>query len=158
MSDALGPVAYGESSEHQVFLGRDFSHERTYSEEVANEIDKEVRRLMEEAYEASRTIITENRDKLELIAQGLIAHETLTAKQLDELLTTGNVTFDKENDDDDDRDSSPMSPLLVGETEPAAKRMKVQRRQRKKQFPSKRPSPNSTLRATTDMFTIVSQL
>ena len=124
MSDALGPVAYGESSEHQVFLGRDFSHERTYSEEVANEIDKEVRRLMEEAYEASRTIITENRDKLELIAQGLIAHETLTAKQLDELLTTGNVTFDKENDDDDDKDSSPMSPLLVGETEPAAKNSK----------------------------------
>ena len=104
MSDALGPVAYGESSEHQVFLGRDFSHERTYSEEVANEIDKEVRRLMEEAYEASRTIITENRDKLELIAQGLIAHETLTAKQLDELLTTGNVTFDLEIDDDDDKD------------------------------------------------------
>ena len=71
MSDVLGPVAYGESQNHQVFLGRDINHQRNYSEEVASEIDKEVRKYMEEAYEACRKIITENRDKLELIAQAL---------------------------------------------------------------------------------------
>ena len=50
MSDVLGPVAYGESQNHQVFLGRDINHQRNYSEEVASEIDKEVRKYMEEAY------------------------------------------------------------------------------------------------------------
>ncbi|MCR5438992.1 MAG: ATP-dependent zinc metalloprotease FtsH [Selenomonas sp.] len=96
MSDVLGPVAYGESQNHQVFLGRDINHERNYSEEVASEIDKEVRKYLEEAYEACRVLITENRDKLELIAQALIERETLTAKQLEELLTTGKLSDDEE--------------------------------------------------------------
>lgn len=91
MSDVLGPIAYGESQNHQVFLGRDFNHQRNYSEEVACEIDKEVRRYMEEAYEECRRILTENRDKLELIAQALIERETLSAKELEELLTTGKI-------------------------------------------------------------------
>ena len=91
MSDVLGPVSYGESADHQVFLGRDLNHQRNYSEEVASEIDKEVRRYLEEAYEACRTIITENRDKLDLIAQELIERETLTAAELEELMTTGKI-------------------------------------------------------------------
>ena len=91
MSDVLGPVAYGENQNHQVFLGRDINHERNYSEEVASEIDKEVRKYLEDAYEACRQIITDNRDKLELIAQALIERETLSAKQLEELLTTGKL-------------------------------------------------------------------
>ena len=91
MSDVLGPIAYGESQNHQVFLGRDFNHQRNYSEEVACEIDKEVRRYMEEAYEECRKIITENRDKLELIAQALIERESLSAKELEELLSTGKI-------------------------------------------------------------------
>ena len=95
MSDVLGPVAYGESQNHQVFLGRDFHQERNYSEEVASEIDKEVRKYLEEAYEACRQIITEHRDKLELIAQALMERETLTAKQLEELLEKGFITEDE---------------------------------------------------------------
>ena len=101
MSDVLGPVAYGESQNHQVFLGRDINHQRNYSEEVASEIDKEVRKYMEEAYEACRKIITENRDKLELIAQALMERETLTAKELEELLTTGSITDPDDKDEDD---------------------------------------------------------
>ena len=46
MSDVLGPITYGEGAEHQVFLGRDFNHQRNYSEEVASEIDKEVRKYI----------------------------------------------------------------------------------------------------------------
>jgi len=100
MSDVLGPVAYGEAQNHQVFLGRDFNHERNYSEEVAGEIDKEVRKYLEEAYEACRKLITENRDKLELIAQALMERETLTAKQLEELLTNGKLSDEDEKKTD----------------------------------------------------------
>ncbi len=82
MSDVLGPIAYGEGSEHQVFLGRDFASQRNYSEEVAGEIDKEVHRYMEEAYDECKKILIENRDKLELIAQALMDKETLTAAEL----------------------------------------------------------------------------
>lgn len=118
MSDALGPVAYGESADHQVFLGRDLNHQRNYSEDVASEIDKEVRRIMEEAYEACRTILTNNRDKLELIAKELIEHETLTAQQLEELMTTGKVTYEYDDaSKGDDKGTPAVTPLLVGVTE-----------------------------------------
>ncbi|MDY4697921.1 MAG: ATP-dependent zinc metalloprotease FtsH [Selenomonas montiformis] len=123
MSDVLGPVAYGESQNHQVFLGRDFNHERNYSEEVASEIDKEVRKYLEAAYEACRQIITDNRDKLELIAQELMERETLTAKQLEELLTTGRLSDDDAHDDEPedngprDGDPAPVSPELVSQQE-----------------------------------------
>ena len=105
MSEVLGPVSYGEGAEHQVFLGRDINHQRNYSEEVASEIDKEVRRYIEEAYEACRKIIIENRDKLDLIAQELIERETLTASELEELMTTGKIR--EKDEDHDDRDDEP---------------------------------------------------
>ena len=126
MSDVLGPVAYGESQNHQVFLGRDFNHQRNYSEEVASEIDKEVRKYMEEAYEACRKIITENRDKLELIAQALMERETLTAKELEELLTTGHIT-DPDDPDEDDKPNSgtpAVTPLPVEQEEKPAEEAK----------------------------------
>ena len=118
MSDVLGPVAYGESQNHQVFLGRDFHQERNYSEEVASEIDKEVRKYLEDAYEACRKIITENRDKLELIAQALMERETLTAKQLEELLETGKISEDetKEAPKDDNNDPKDGDPALIPPT------------------------------------------
>ena len=102
MSDAIGPIAYGEEN-HQVFLGRDLNRERNYSEEIAGEIDREVRRYIEEAYEACRTIIVENRDKLDLIAKELLERETLSAAELEELMTKGAISEkDKQSDDTDD--------------------------------------------------------
>lgn len=101
MSKSLGPVAYGENQNHQVFLGRDFNHERNYSEEVASEIDKEVRKYLEDAYDACRVILTENRDKLELIAQALMERETLTASELEELVTKGKLSDDSNTKKDD---------------------------------------------------------
>lgn len=89
MSDVLGPVAYG-ADQTQQFLGQT---QRNYSEEVAGEIDKEVHKYMEEAYESCRTIINENRDKLEMIAQALMDKETLTAAELKEMV------FGKSEDD-----------------------------------------------------------
>jgi cell division protease FtsH len=78
MSDILGPVAYG-NDQNQMYFGQS---QRNYSEEVASEIDKEVHKYLEEAYEACRTIINEHRHELDLIAQALIDKETLTAAEL----------------------------------------------------------------------------
>ena len=110
MSEKLGPISYGESPNHQVFLGRDFNHQRNYSEEVACDIDKEVRRYMDEAYEACRTILQENRDKLELIAQALLEYETLSAKQLEELMETGKIKEPPLGDDDEHKDDDTGKP------------------------------------------------
>ena len=111
MSEAVGPIAYGEEN-HQVFLGRDFNRERNYSEEVAGEIDREVRRHIEEAYEACRVIITENRDKLDLIAQALLERETLNAAELEELMTKGTIT-DKNKDENKSDDTGKPLPIPV---------------------------------------------
>lgn len=108
MSDVLGPISFGEGQNHQVFLGRDLNNQRNYSEEVACEIDKEVRRYIEDAYEACRRIITENIDKLHLIANALMERETLDAKQLDELMTNGFI-----KDDESDESDEPKTPTLA---------------------------------------------
>ena len=120
MSDVLGPVSYGEDANHQVFLGRDLNNQRNYSEEVASEIDKEVRRIMEDAYEACRQIITENRDKLELIANALLERETLTAAELEELMRTGKLPDPPQDDDHDDTGKPAMTPLASAEPASAA--------------------------------------
>lgn len=102
MSDKLGPIAFGKSQNHQVFLGRDFNHERNYSEDVACEIDKEVRRYMEEAYEAARKILLDHIDKLHLIANALIERETLEASELEELMTKGFISAKDDSNDQND--------------------------------------------------------
>ena len=117
MSSVLGPVAYGSGKDHQVFLGRDLNNQRDYSEEVASEIDKEVRRYIEEAYEECRTLLTDNVDKLHIIAEALIEKETLEAAELKELVGFGNVTEKEEakaddgkSEDDHDDDESKLIP------------------------------------------------
>ncbi|MCE5287237.1 MAG: ATP-dependent zinc metalloprotease FtsH [Pelosinus sp.] len=91
MSDVLGPITFGRRQE-QVFLGRDISRDRNYSEEVAYSIDKEVRRLIEDAYTKTEDMLKTNIDKLHLIAKALIEYETLEGTQLDELLQTGTLS------------------------------------------------------------------
>jgi len=76
MSERLGPMIFGQKEE-LVFLGREIGEQRDYSESVAEEIDEEVRRIVSEGYERARTILSENRDKLELVAQTLLEVETL---------------------------------------------------------------------------------
>ena len=111
MSEAIGPIAYGEEN-HQVFLGRDFNRDRNYSEEVAGEIDREVRRYIEEAYEACRVLITENREKLDRIAEALLERETLNAAELEELMTKGSIS-DKGTKDDEPDDTGKPLPIPV---------------------------------------------
>ncbi len=85
MSDKLGPQTFGEPN-HEVFLGRDFSANADYSPEVAYEIDKEIRRLIDDAFDTSRTILTERRVQLDLMAQVLIERETVDKDELAALL------------------------------------------------------------------------
>ena len=80
MSDVLGPQTFGEKEE-LIFLGREIGEQRNYSEEIAEEIDREVRQLVDEAYERARTIIRESRAKLDELARRLIEHETVDASE-----------------------------------------------------------------------------
>ncbi len=88
-SEKLGPVNYSSSDE--VFLGKDFSTRQSYSEETASEIDEEVKAIIEEAYEAAKTILSEHMEQLKAVAEGLLAVETLDNQQF-ERLYDGTVT------------------------------------------------------------------
>lgn len=91
MSENLGPITFGRKQE-QVFLGRDIAQDRNYSEEVACAIDKEVRRLIEDAYAKTEEMLQNNMDKLHLIANALMEKETLEANELEQLLKEGKIT------------------------------------------------------------------
>lgn len=85
MSEKLGPMTLGEG-QHEVFLGRDFSATPNYSQEIAFEIDKEVRRLIDEAYDTAHRILTERREQLDLMADVLVERETVDKEELEALL------------------------------------------------------------------------
>jgi cell division protease FtsH len=82
MSDEFGPMALGKKDE-QVFLGRDITHIKDYSEETARLIDQEVRRILSEAYGTAKRILEEQRPVLEALAQALVERETLTGQEVD---------------------------------------------------------------------------
>jgi cell division protease FtsH len=84
MSKKLGPLAFGRKEE-LVFLGREISEQRNYSDEIAYEIDKEVRALVDEAYEQARSILTTYKDKLIEISELLIDRETLEGEEFEAL-------------------------------------------------------------------------
>ncbi len=85
---SLGPIQYADAGGN-VFLGRDYANGSNYSGEVASEIDKEVRKIVDECYEKCKIILTKNRDLLELIAVTLIDIETLTNEQINNLVDHG---------------------------------------------------------------------
>ena len=82
MSSELGPLVYGQKEE-LVFLGREISEQRDYSEAVAERIDEEVRKLVEEAYQTTRSILQQYRDKLDAIAQRLLEVETINREEFE---------------------------------------------------------------------------
>jgi len=91
MSEKLGMVQYGSDDEY-VFLGREISRPKSYSEATAREIDDEVRRLIDAGYKRSYDLIYNNRDKLEMIASLLLEYETLDGMQVEEIVRTGKLT------------------------------------------------------------------
>lgn len=93
MSETLGPLTLGQK-QHEVFLGRDFAHNPDYSPEIAFQIDKETRRIIDEAFEKDRAILADKRTQLEKIVGQLIEKETLEKEELTKLLN-GDIGPDK---------------------------------------------------------------
>jgi len=91
MSEKLGMVEYGEHEDY-VFLGRDINRSRDYSEATAQEIDREVRKLIDGAYARAKEMIMANREKVEAIAKALLEYETLDGAQIKEIIETGHMS------------------------------------------------------------------
>ena len=85
MSEKLGPMAYGKNQEN-VFMGRDFGHQRDYSEQVAYEIDEEIKSIVEERYELAKKLLNDNRDMLEAISRELLDKETIDDKEFAQIM------------------------------------------------------------------------
>ena len=83
-------VEYGEHEDY-VFLGRDISRARDYSEATAEQIDQEVRKLVDDAYGRAKEILLANREKLEVIAKALLEYETLDGAQIREVIKHGRL-------------------------------------------------------------------
>lgn len=107
MSEELGPVTFGHKEE-QVFLGRDIARDRNYSESVAQTIDYEVRRIIDESYQKAQDIIIEKMDILHAIAQSLMVNETLEAEEFRKII----ARFDETRKED---------PVLTGARENSEK-------------------------------------
>ena len=94
MSETIGPVQY-DSDGGNVFLGRDYTSNKSYSDTVAYEIDQEVRRIVNSCYDEARAIITEHRKDLDNIVRALIENETLTKEDLDTIIQYGTLKPEK---------------------------------------------------------------
>jgi cell division protease FtsH len=118
MSD-LGPLTFGKKEE-QIFLGREISQHRDYSEDTAIRIDQEVKKLVQQQYDAAYKIITENRDAMERLAQALLEYETLDAVQIRRVVA--GISLD--GDGGNDAPPAPSGGLLTEAKEPTASTLK----------------------------------
>ncbi|CAK4826986.1 unnamed protein product [Aphanomyces euteiches] len=91
MSDKLGPMQFGQAQQGQVFLGRDFGHEQNYSDAIAFEIDQEMQAITRRCYDRAKEILTKYADQVALIANTLLARETLDKDQIVQLIETGSL-------------------------------------------------------------------
>jgi cell division protease FtsH len=104
LSDKLGPIAYGEE-EDEVFLGRSVTQHKNVSDETARQIDEEVREILDRAYSRSTELLTENLEKLHVMADALLQYETIDAQQIEEIMSGKPVSPPK----DWSNDSGPPS-------------------------------------------------
>jgi cell division protease FtsH len=86
MSDKLGPLAFGKRDE-LVFLGREIGEQRNYSDEVAKQIDEEVRAIIDKAYDRAMEVLTTHKDKLVNLAEKLVAEETVDSEEFEKLFS-----------------------------------------------------------------------
>ena len=115
MSDKLGMVAYAENSQ-EVFLGHAITQTKNISEATAQEIDREIRRIIDEAYTTAKRILTERRADLDRLAQGLLEYETLSGEEIKALLAGEPIVRKQEQDQpqaDQRRSSVPTSGRLA---------------------------------------------
>lgn len=115
MSETLGPIAFGSGND-EVFLGRDFSHTRNYSENVASEIDEEINRIIVNAYNRCRSILEEHQDKLHKVAHYLYNHEKVDGDLFKELMTNDTLPMEpmakdeEPSESQDDSNGEPKAP------------------------------------------------
>ena len=95
-SEKLGPIVYGQD-ESEVFLGRDISHSRNYSETVAAEIDGEIREVIDTCYETTRQVLEDHMDQLHRVAEYLIAHEKIDGEKFKALMENREVPLSNED-------------------------------------------------------------
>ena len=95
MSEKLGYVTF-TAEDHEVFLGRDFSQGRNYSESVAAVIDEEIKRIIDECYAKCEKLLNDNRDKLDNVAKALVEHEKLDANEFECVFENGSLEASKE--------------------------------------------------------------
>jgi cell division protease FtsH len=108
MSENLGPLTLGQKHDQQVFLGRDISRQRNYSEEVAARIDKEISKMVEECYSKAERLLRDNSDTVENIVSALKEHETLNSDQIKRIMRGEEITGDPDKDriEEDDSDGN----------------------------------------------------
>jgi len=118
MSDELGPITYGRKT-GPVFLGRDLAEERNYSEAVAESIDSEVRRVVDEAHERARALLADHRAELDLLVEKLLEHETLDRADVEALLEHGVMASELAPEDRPEDDRTP-GPQIIAQPGPGA--------------------------------------
>ncbi|MCC5069340.1 ATP-dependent zinc metalloprotease FtsH [Xanthomonas campestris] len=123
LSDELGPVAYGEE-EDEVFLGRSVTQHKNVSDETARKIDEVVRSILDKAYSKTKTILTENLDKLHAMSQLLLQYETIDVPQIDAIMEgrdppppAGWGKSDKDGGNNNDKGSPRPLPPIAGPAE-----------------------------------------
>jgi cell division protease FtsH len=110
MSDDLGMVLYGEEDGY-VFLGKEMGrNNRSYSEQTAQRIDAEVKKIIDEGYNIAADIIQSNRDKLQMIAEALLEHETLDGSQVEDIVKKGSFTPNENNNIDPPSGAEAVTP------------------------------------------------
>ena len=85
MSEKLGPLAYGEN-EQEVFLGHSVTQKKNVSENTAQEIDKEIKKIVDQSYKKAQSIIKKNMNQLHRLAKGLLKYETLTGEEIKDVI------------------------------------------------------------------------
>ena len=113
----LGPVQYEEKSEG-VFLGRDYTKSKNFSDQVALEIDQQTRKIIEECYEKAKKIIGENKKLIEQLSEALMQYETITKEQIESIVKTGKIKEDLvEEKEDINQENSETKPKKKKATE-----------------------------------------
>ena len=103
LSKELGPVAYGENEE-EVFLGRSVARQQNMSEETAQKVDSEIRKIVDKGYERARKVLTEKIDDLHKLAKALLTYETLSGEEIENLINKNVYPKDKEDIKVEDND------------------------------------------------------
>ena len=110
MSEEMGPVEYGENQE-EVFLGRSVTQTQSVSEEVAQKIDKEIRKLVDEGYNTAKQILTDKIDDLHKIAKALMTYETLSGEEIENIINKNIYPADKQDLKVEDEKSSALGAM-----------------------------------------------